>query len=51
MYVTQKCPKTSYESSLVSVITKRFCRTLITKRLCHYVNYRGNLTGLNWRTF
>lgn len=28
------------------MITKRICRTLITKRLCHYNNYRGKLTEL-----
>ncbi|EAP96524.1 transposase [Vibrio splendidus 12B01] len=39
------------EINTPNVITKRFCRTLITKRLCHYNNYRGILTGLNWLTF
>ena len=29
-----------------TVITKRFCRTLITKRLCYCINYRGKLTEL-----
>lgn len=40
------CPKKSLNKNRIYVITKRFCRTLITKRLCHYNNYRGKLTEL-----
>ncbi|MDN3714454.1 hypothetical protein [Vibrio breoganii] len=42
----QVCKLVGNNIAMERVITKGFCRTLITKRLCHYVNYRGILTEL-----
>ncbi|WIH25193.1 hypothetical protein [Photobacterium damselae] len=41
------CKMLTTEIIKTAVITKRFCRIVITKRLCHYDNYQGNMSGLN----
>ncbi|CDT75679.1 hypothetical protein VCR3J2_100004 [Vibrio coralliirubri] len=33
---THFCPKARYAINIANVITKRFCRIVTTKRLCHF---------------